>query len=579
MSTTHIDVAALPLSEPSDDQTIVDGSTLVISDVWDSHRFKQSKLADNLSEVRFYAGVPIVSPRGFTIGSYCIMDKEPRKMELDEPSIRFMKEMAEIVMKHLSMMQSKVRNHQTERMIVGLGSFVEGKATLRDSWQDASDQDAAIGRSGETVEGQLNKRQQDKQEAQDSPETQQLPYRPATQTSSKPHVSHAFRNVHDFDTKPTSNLATYSSNRPNSKVNTKRPNPKKENQRNETAHRSSVLIDDAPDTTVPPAFEDIFSRAANLIRESIEVEGVVFLDARRESFGGLDDEGQRKARDAWVRNATTSSDESTDSGSPPNAMHALASAMENDDTAICRMLGFSKSTSSSINDGGLNHDYAVRESLKNILSRYPHGKIFNYNESGLLSDDSSAGNASRSSETKNGPKRKKGKRSPNQTQNANALVKILHGARSVIFLPLWDSHKARWLSGILVWTKIPESVFTSETELAYLRAFGNSVMVAIHRFDAEMAKAKTDLISNISHELRNPLHGILGTADILSDTSMNALQQGMVHTIESCGRTLLDTINHLLDFTYMKKFKSLGIPPFLRLYLESLPFLASLSFV
>jgi hypothetical protein len=36
---------------------------------------------------------------------------------------------------------------------------------------------------------------------------------------------------------------------------------------------------------------------------------------------------------------------------------------------------------------------------------------------------------------------------------------------------------------------------------------------------------------------------------------MNMLQQGMVHTIESCGRTLLDTINHLLDFTYMKKFK------------------------
>jgi signal transduction histidine kinase len=34
---------------------------------------------------------------------------------------------------------------------------------------------------------------------------------------------------------------------------------------------------------------------------------------------------------------------------------------------------------------------------------------------------------------------------------------------------------------------------------------------------------------------------------------MNALQQGMVHTIESCGRTLLDTINHLLDFTYINK--------------------------
>jgi signal transduction histidine kinase len=550
-------VTVLPQSEPSGDPTIVDGSALVIPDVWDCHRPKQPKLANNLSEVRSYAGVPIVSPRGFTIGSYCIMDKEPRKLELDESSIRFMKEMAEIVMKHLSMLQSKLRNHQTERMIVGLGSFVEGKATLRDSWQEASDQDAATGRSGEAVEGQLNKRQQDKQEAHDTPEAQQLPYRSAAQNFSKTHASIAPRVVHDF-AKPAAKLATYSSHRSNSKVNMKPPNSKKDDQHNETACKSSVVIDDAPDATVSSAFEGIFSRAANLIRESIEVEGVVFLDARLESLGGLDDEEQCKARGTWVRNATPSSDESTDSGSPPNATHAFASAMENDDTAICRMLGFSTSTSSSIDADGSNHDFAVRESLlKAILSRYPQGKIFNYNESGLLSDDSSGGNTYRSSKTENDAKKKKGKRNPNHTQNANALAKILHGARSIIFLPLWDSHKARCLSGILVWTKIPERVFTSETELAYLRAFGNSVMVAIHRFDAEMAeKAKTDLISNISHELRNPLHGILGTADILSDTAMNALQQGMVHTIESCGRTLLDTINHLLDFTYMNKFKS-----------------------
>ncbi|KAJ0287283.1 hypothetical protein COL922a_014319, partial [Colletotrichum nupharicola] len=132
----------------------------------------------------------------------------------------------------------------------------------------------------------------------------------------------------------------------------------------------------------------------------------------------------------------------------------------------------------------------------------------------------------------------------------------LGGARSIIFLPLWDSHNSRWLSGLLVWTNTPKRVFSAEDELAYLRAFGNSVMAEVHRLDVEMAeKAKTDLVTSISHVLRSPLHGILGTADILSDTAMNALQQGMVHTIVSCGRTLLDTINHLLDFTYIDKFK------------------------
>jgi signal transduction histidine kinase len=552
------DVAALPLSELSDGPAIAGGSVLVIPDIRDNRRFKQSKLADNLSGVRFYAGVPIVSPRGITIGSYCVMDKSPRKTGLDESSVLFMKDMAETVMEHLSMVQSKSRHHQTERMIVGLGSFVEGKATLQGSWLEANEQDTATRQSGEAVEGKLNKRQQDIQDVQDSPESQQLPHRSSAKVSSKPALSNTIRKDPDSEVKPTTTSATHSSSGTDSRLIPNQPNSDQASQQNKATLKSSVSIDDAPEEIVPSAFEKIFSRAANLIRESIEVEGVVFLDARVESFGELDQDEFQKAREAWAHGATTSGDESADSGSPPRPMHPFASGIGNKDITTCRMLGFSTSTSSSIDHGKPGHNYAMGDSLlKALLGRYPHGKIFNYNENGLLSDDSSGGNTSRSSEMNPGSERKKRRRKPHDTQNANALVKVLQGARSIIFLPLWDSHKARWLSGMFIWTKSPERVFTPEIELTYLRAFGNSVMAEIHRFDAEMAeKAKTDLLSNISHELRSPLHGILGTADILSDTAMNMLQQGMVHTIESCGRTLLDTINHLLDFTYMKKFKS-----------------------
>jgi signal transduction histidine kinase len=551
-------VEALQLSDASDNLTIADGSALVVPDIRENSRFKQSNLAENLSKIRFYAGVPIISPRGFTIGSYCVMDQEPRKIELDESSIRFMKDMAETVMEHLSMVQSKSRNHQTAKMIVGLGSFAEGSATLRDSWHEASEQNAATGRSGETLEGQLNKRQQDIQKVEDIPETQHLPYCPASRVSSKPSGPHTVRKDPGFDVKPTTNSASLASNGAVPKLIWNHPNSTEANQQQKTTFRSSVSMDGAPDVMAPPASEEIFPRAANLIRESIEVEGVVFLDARVESFGELDEDEYRKAREAWRHGTTTSSDESTDSGSPPNPMHPFTLGIGSKDTITCRMLGFSTSTSSSIDDDKASHNPAIPTSLlKAILSRYPHGKIFNYNENGLLSDDGSGSSTSRSSETNACSKRRKGGRKPSHTQNANALIEVLEGARSIIFLPLWDSHKARWHSAVLVWTKIPERVFTPETELAYLRAFGNSVMAEMHRFDAVIAeKAKTDLISNISHELRSPLHGILGTAEILSDTAMDVLQQGMIHTIESCGRTLLDTINHLLDFTYMKKYRS-----------------------
>jgi signal transduction histidine kinase/CheY-like chemotaxis protein len=92
-------------------------------------------------------------------------------------------------------------------------------------------------------------------------------------------------------------------------------------------------------------------------------------------------------------------------------------------------------------------------------------------------------------------------------------------------------------------------VFTSEQELSYLAAFSNSVMAEVARLDTKLADtAKADFISSISHELRSPLHGILGMTDLLKDTQLDSQQDSHVQTIETCGKTLLDTINHVLDY-------------------------------
>ena len=72
-------------------------------------------------------------------------------------------------------------------------------------------------------------------------------------------------------------------------------------------------------------------------------------------------------------------------------------------------------------------------------------------------------------------------------------------------------------------------------------------------------RAKGIFISNISHELRSPLHGILASAEFLSDTRLDMLQRTFVDTIDSCGRTLLEVINHVLDFgklTYIARLKN-----------------------
>ena len=62
-------------------------------------------------------------------------------------------------------------------------------------------------------------------------------------------------------------------------------------------------------------------------------------------------------------------------------------------------------------------------------------------------------------------------------------------------------------------------------------------------------------MGTISHEMRSPLHGILASVEFLADTELSTFQEGLVDTIESCGRTLLDTINHVLDFSKVNSFQ------------------------
>jgi len=80
-------------------------------------------------------------------------------------------------------------------------------------------------------------------------------------------------------------------------------------------------------------------------------------------------------------------------------------------------------------------------------------------------------------------------------------------------------------------------------------------MSEVAKLDTAMAdRAKSDLLNSISHELRSPLHGILGSIECLESSDLDPMQQGLVETVDTCGRTLLDTINHLLDFSKINNF-------------------------
>jgi signal transduction histidine kinase len=96
--------------------------------------------------------------------------------------------------------------------------------------------------------------------------------------------------------------------------------------------------------------------------------------------------------------------------------------------------------------------------------------------------------------------------------------------------------------------------------MANFQGFGSQILSQVLKKRILMAdRAKGIFIANISHELRSPLHGILASAEFISDTRLDTLQRTFVDTIDSCGRTLLDVINHVLDFgklTYIARLKN-----------------------
>ncbi len=73
---------------------------------------------------------------------------------------------------------------------------------------------------------------------------------------------------------------------------------------------------------------------------------------------------------------------------------------------------------------------------------------------------------------------------------------------------------------------------------------------------AELAnQAKSIFLSNMTHELRTPMNGVLGMTSLLLDTTLDQAQQSLVNTIRASGDALLTVINQILDFSKIEADK------------------------
>lgn len=513
---------------PDDQDSPVDYHGIsVINDVAADPRFNGQERYHAGRRIRFYAGVPICTRRGINIGVLCVLGDEPRS-GLDEASRQILGELSNTIMNYLETKRSLAEHSRAERMVHGVGSFVEGNATMT-GWK--STPSAATYLENTEIEGALNPNQQFLQqqdwavrvaeEAVPPPSATWLDHtsRPVTRSndqlvlSTGPFKSNEFDPVDSYDRLSTG-----------------------------TNH--------------------IFSKAANIIRESIEVEGVLFLDAGI-SFGGRAD-----SEAAFIQAPRTESSSSDDGTTRP-----WDSCRIKGPGPCCHVLGFSTTSHSSINGDSspLQHLGMPEKLLRRLLRRYPKGKIFTFDQSGssqwadLSGGEESVTTDSTEAATHLSPSQSIGsdsseppqlkRRSTLKRDDEKLIIAMFPGARSIAFVPIWDQQKQRWFSGTFAYTKNPMRVLSTRGELSYLTAFGTVIMAEISRLNALLVeRSKTDVLNSLSHELRSPLHGIVLGAELLHDTSLDAFQADVLHSVETCGRTLLDTVDHLLDWTKINNF-------------------------
>ncbi len=78
---------------------ILQKDIFIVPDATKDKRFKDNSLVVSAPKIRFYAGVPLISPDGYALGTLCVIDKVPRQLtENQKESLRVL---ARIVMTQL----------------------------------------------------------------------------------------------------------------------------------------------------------------------------------------------------------------------------------------------------------------------------------------------------------------------------------------------------------------------------------------------------------------------------------------------------------------------------------------------
>lgn len=503
----------------------------VIPDLTQDERFRSHPSVTGSPHHRFYASVPVISPEEYVIGSVAVMDDKPRDGGLGEEDIEVLQELSATVMDHLLSQRAMREEYREEKMVRALGLFVGGKSDLSEGiysrdWPNAERNEQLL-----NVNERLERLQMSSERGGSKSRSPQNPIRLDNQRSQERGSRSPVRK---FRTVGNEEAQTAS-----------------EKEENQLRPSMSPTTSQIQNSIAPSSVQSVLNRASCLMAQALDVEGAMFVDSsvysRRRMIGSND------GRQDHQHQFTVGEDQ--DENYDVDGYFETERFQDRNEPKTL-VLGYSTSSASSRDDDqGDSHYVSLPGTfVSHLIDRYPRGKIFHVDADGsialsyegLADDVSQAYIAGEKKVEALSPKEQNLKQ---ETCDIRHFREVLPDARCIAIYPVWDFHRSRWFTVSVAWANDPGRVLSEPKDLTYVAAFSNSVMAEVSRLDLEAAdRAKGDFISSISHELRSPLHGVLGTIELLQDTAVSYSQRGLIDAVHSCGRTLLDTLNHLLDY-------------------------------
>ncbi|KAF2156773.1 hypothetical protein K461DRAFT_316974 [Myriangium duriaei CBS 260.36] len=455
---------------------------LVVDDCRKDDRFKDRSYVVGEPGVRFYAGVPIVTRSGHAIGAYAVSDELPRE-GLSISEIKYMEDVAFAIMGHLEWAKDRVDRFKTDRIIRGLGCFIDRTNPIR------RNQSNALHNNGASVNGAE-------------------PHQPEGD-----HLSRVYTELrNDFATEfaPGKRVAVHND----------RDFQHSESESDIDPAEAFTAIEVNAQTRAARQQEDLhqlLTRAARSLRQCTLADGAIFFEVPEAisehdgEFGDL----PGPAEEVGVLSVS---------------LHARAE----EQSAAASTL--------------------KRATLDSYFQHFPIGKSFHFTADGIeiSADDEVPEEDGDSVEqpmgASIGTKRKRQPASETGVAHREVLEK-LPGVRELVFLPLRDFITGKWIAGGFLWSNTFGRMMDMGQDLPHLNAFAHGLVSEVVRMNVEqLSRSKTAFIASMSHELRSPLHGILGSVEFMNDTKMDSYQAGLVSSIANCSRTLLDTLSNLLSY-------------------------------